>query len=95
MVDPVKTMVAKGAPQPRCNHQTRNRCKYRATTLQPRAITPQPTQKRRRNRATPSLRSGAMVAPHPLAPTRLRAYGALRRKSWRAPGVKDFSRSTL
>jgi hypothetical protein len=33
MVDPVKTMVAEGAPQPRCNHQTRNRCNYRATTL--------------------------------------------------------------
>jgi hypothetical protein len=75
MVDRVKTMVARGAPQPCCNHQTRNRCKYRATTLQPRAIKLQPTQKRRRNRATPSLRSGAMVAPLPLAPTRLRALG--------------------
>lgn len=87
MVDPLKTMVAKRGPQPRCNHPTRNHCNYRATTLQRCAIKLQPTRKSGRNRATPSLRSGATVAPHPLAPTRLGRFGAKARTSG---GLKFF-----
>jgi hypothetical protein len=52
MVDPVKTIVAKGGPQPPCNQEARNHRNYRATALQPCAIKAQPKQKRGRNRAT-------------------------------------------
>ena len=92
MVDPLKTMVAKGGLQPRCNHEPRNYRNHRATTLQQCAIRPQPEQNQGRNRATPSLRSGAMVAP---TLSRLRALrGALARELTR-PGYPKIWRPTL
>jgi hypothetical protein len=92
MVDQVKTMVATGGLQPRCNHEPRNYRNHRATTSQQCAIKPQPEQNQGRNRATPSLRSGAMVAP---TLSRLRALrGALARELTR-PGYPKIWRPTL
>jgi hypothetical protein len=87
MVDQVKTMVAKGGLQPRCNREPRNYRNHRATTSQQCAIRPQPEQNQGRNRAIPSLRSGAMIAP---TLSRLRALrGALARELTRR-GIQKF-----
>ena len=93
MAHPVKTMVAKGGLQPPCNHEPRNYRNHRATTLQPSAIKPQPTQKADSNRATASLRSGTLVAPRPLAPAR--PVGRFGTNAGVHRGVQTFSRSTL
>jgi hypothetical protein len=87
MDHPLKTMVAKGGPQPCCNYLACNHRNHAETIEKQSATTAQPSEKRVCNHATCLYRGGEMVAP-------LRAYTPITRAALRRLGAPTLRAQT-